>query len=303
MDMQIIIKVMIFLGSALMVMNIIRFAAFMAHLNDVISSGNAKTTFSLFTGLFLLVFFLCGYLFTAFLGNPDLVMGGILFGGSIFVAIVLEIMFRLCSNIKTRTLEISEMLIGVIEARDPNLNGHSIYVKNLTMTIYKYLPDKIKKQINRVSLEYAALLHDVGKLGVPEAILNKPGKLTDEEWQIMRMHPKLGVKILSAIDSFKKICPWIEFHHERVDGKGYYGLRGDHIPVESRIIAVADTYSAIAMKRSYKSAKTYEEAVQIIKECSGTQFDPRFVEIFLKIPKAEVESCEPDVLLHEKADS
>ena len=292
---QTIVIAFIIAGALLMQWNIIRYAVFLGGMSDVISAGDKRSTVLRAVGLVLLIFFLLGYLFTAIFGSPDFMMGGILFGGSVFVWIVLNIMFNLPDSVKNRTLEISEMLVGVIEARDPNLSGHSIYVKNLTMLIYKRLPLSLKNRINSVSLEYAALMHDVGKLAVPEAILNKPASLDPEEWNLMKRHPAAGVKMLSPISSFEKIAPWIQYHHERIDGGGYYGLKGKEIPLEARIICVADSFSAITMKRAYKDAKSYEDAVDILKECAGSQFDSQIVDIFLSIPRSEVEACVPHI--------
>jgi putative nucleotidyltransferase with HDIG domain len=288
---------MIIAGALLMQWNIIRYAIFLSGMSDVISAGDKKSTTLRSLGLVLLIFFLLGYVFTAVFGSPDFMMGGILFGGSVFVWIVLNIMFNLTDVVKNRTLEISEMLIGVIEARDPNLSGHSIYVRNLTKLLYKHLPFSLKHRINLVSLEYAALMHDVGKLAVPEAILNKPAGLDEEEWKVMKNHPSAGVKMLTPIKTFEVIMPWIKYHHERIDGKGYYGLKGKEIPLEARIICVADSYSAITMRRSYKDAKTYDEAISILKDCAGTQFDTQLVDIFVSIPRREVEGCMPKNIL------
>lgn len=130
-------------------------------------------------------------------------------------------------------------------------------------------------------------------MGIPESILNKPGKLNDDEWEQMRQHPKKGVEILKELHSFEYILPWIEDHHERIDGKGYYHVKEQDIPLESRIIAVADTYSAITMRRSYKPSKTYEQAIEIIKDVAGTQLDPEIVKVFCTIPKEELEECAP----------
>ncbi|MBQ6028437.1 MAG: HD domain-containing protein [Treponema sp.] len=296
-DSRTIIFVMIIAGALLMQWNIIRYAIFLSGMSDVISAGDKKSTTLRSLGLVLLIFFLLGYVFTAVFGSPDFMMGGILFGGSVFVWIVLNIMFNLTDVVKNRTLEISEMLIGVIEARDPNLSGHSIYVRNLTKLLYKHLPFSLKHRINLVSLEYAALMHDVGKLAVPEAILNKPSSLDEHEWKVMKTHPDAGVKMLAPIKSFEVIMPWIKYHHERKDGNGYYGLKGKEIPLEARIICVADSYSAITMRRSYKDAKTYDEAVAILKDNAGTQFDTQLVDIFVSIPKREVEGCMPKNIL------
>lgn len=296
-DSRTIIFVMIIAGALLMQWNIIRYAIFLSGMSDVISAGDKKSTTLRSLGLVLLIFFLLGYVFTAVFGSPDFMMGGILFGGSVFVWIVLNIMFNLTDVVKNRTLEISEMLIGVIEARDPNLSGHSIYVRNLTKLLYKHLPFSLKHRINLVSLEYAALMHDVGKLAVPEAILNKPSSLDEHEWKVMKTHPDAGVKMLAPIKSFDVIMPWIKYHHERIDGNGYYGLKGKEIPLEARIICVADSYSAITMRRAYKDAKTYDEAVAILKDNAGMQFDTQLVDIFLSIPRRDVEGCMPKNIL------
>ena len=241
----------------------------------------------------LLIFFLIGYLFIAILSKPDIMMAMVLFGESLFVMIVLTLMYGLLDTAKKRSIDIAEVLVGVIDARDPNLNGHSRHVQELTMLFYRYLPGNIKKGINPVSLEYAALMHDVGKLGVPEAILNKPAKLTEEEWEVMRTHPKVGVKILQPLSTFASISDWILYHHERVDGNGYYKVKFEDIPIAARIIAIADTYSAITMRRSYKKPMSHDDAVRIISEVSGTQLDKDLVDIFLTIPKEELEKCIP----------
>ena len=200
----------------------------------------------------------------------------------------------LMSRTKERSIDIAEVLIGVIDARDPNLNGHSRHVQNLTMLLYEYIPSPKKKLINPVSLEYAALMHDVGKLGIPEIILNKPDKLTDEEWQVMKKHPEIGVKILEPLKSFRHVFPWILYHHEHIDGTGYHGLKGWRIPYASRIIAIADTYSAITMKRSYKEPRSHDEALAIMQSVAGTQLDSDLVEIFCNIPKNKVLACKPE---------
>ena len=289
-----LIIIFIIIGSVLMITNIIRYIRFLRTTHDVLSSGSRRDRVWKYTALVLLIFFLIGYLFIAIFSNPDMMMAMILFGGSIFVAIVLTLVFSLLDTAKTRSIDIAEVLVGVIDARDPNLNGHSRHVQELTMLFYRYLPSWMKNAINPVSLEYAALMHDVGKLGVPESILNKPDKLNEEEWDVMRDHPRVGVQILEPLHTFDHIADWILYHHERVDGKGYYKLQGDEIPLAARIIAIADTYSAITMRRSYKEPRTHEEAAQIIREVAGTQLDAELVDIFLTISKEELEKCIPE---------
>ena len=292
--MEILIYGMILCGIIIMVTNIIRFIRFIRRSMDVFSYGSRKDAVWEYTALLLLIFFLVGYILVALLGEPDLMMAGILFGGSIFVAIVLTLIFRLIATVKHNALNIAKTLISIVDARDPNLRGHSRYVQNVTMAIFHKLPSDKKAGINEVSLEFGALMHDVGKLGIPEKILNKPGALDEKEWEIMRDHPRLGSEILRPLNSLREILPWIEYHHERIDGKGYYGLSADEIPYAAKIIAVADTYCAITMRRSYKPPRSYEEAVTVMKEVAGTQLDPKIVEVFCTIPKETLLSCVPE---------
>ncbi len=304
--MDIVIRIIIILGAALMVANIIRYSTFMNSSRDVLSSGKKKDRNFQRFAFVLLVFFLLGYLIIGIFSKPDLMVSQILFFGSVFVFIVETLMFRLIDTAKSRSIDIAEVLVSVIDTRDPNLNGHSRHVQELTMLFYKHLPKHLKREINPVSLEYASLMHDVGKLGVPEAILNKPGKLTDEEWVIMKKHPEMGLKILDPLKSFSDVSSWILYHHERVDGKGYYGLSDEEIPMAAKMIAIADTYSAITMRRSYKDAKSHEDAIRIISEVAGTQLDKYLVTIFLTIPKEEIIACIPkdiaSVIVSEESD-
>ncbi|MBO6113204.1 MAG: HD domain-containing protein [Lachnospiraceae bacterium] len=244
----------------------------------------------------MLIFFLLGYLGVAFFGRPDLLMAGILFFGAIFVSLALVLLYHLVDVLKDRSIEITETLIGVIEARDSNLNGHSRNVQMLSMCLYRHLPAFMKEGISPVSFEYAALLHDVGKLGVPESILNKPGKLTEGEWEVMKQHPKIAMDLLKTLPSFDEIKDWILYHHERMDGKGYYGVKGEDIPVAARIIAVCDTYSAITMRRSYKDKRSHEEAMKIIGDVTGTQLDSEIAAVFMNIPKEELQACTPETV-------
>lgn len=283
-------------GSIIMIANIIAYIRFIRTSTDVMLSGRRGEPIWEKIGLILLVFFLLGYLGVAFFGKPDLLTAGILFFGSIFVSLALLLMYHLVDTLKNRSIEITETLIGVIDARDTNLNGHSRHVQNLCMCLYRHLSPERRAGISPVSFEYAALLHDVGKLGVPEHILNKPGKLDDNEWEIMRQHPKIAMDLLKSLPSFDEIKDWILYHHERIDGNGYYHLPGDQIPAAARIIAVCDTYSAITMKRSYKDARTHEEAVRIIRDVAGSQLDADLADVFLKIPKEELIACAPDIV-------
>jgi diguanylate cyclase (GGDEF)-like protein/PAS domain S-box-containing protein/putative nucleotidyltransferase with HDIG domain len=132
-------------------------------------------------------------------------------------------------------------------------------------------------------LELAGLVHDIGKIGVEEKILNKPGALDDSEWDVMKNHPEAGWRILSSVHEFSEIADFILAHHEKWDGTGYpNGLKGEAIPLEARIIAVVDAFDAMTSQRSYRAPMEAEKAVAEIKRCAGSQFDPRVVEAFLQ---------------------
>lgn len=290
-------NVLLYFGITLQVYNIANYYYFLHKTGkDALTRGDPGNKHLSYAALDLLLFFLAGYVFVAVRGSATLMIGCIFFFGALFCSLMIRITIRLTSTIKKRSADITKAMVKVIEERDPNLNGHSVYVRNLCMAIWRHLPDGLQSKINPVDLEYASLLHDIGKLGIAESILNKPGKLTDNEWQAMREHPQKGVEILEQLRFFSEILPWIHYHHERIDGKGYYGIAGKDIPLGARIIAVADTYSVITMKRSYKAARSYEEAILIIKSVSGTQLDEDLVRIFCGIPKAEILECVPDTI-------
>jgi putative two-component system response regulator len=130
----------------------------------------------------------------------------------------------------------------------------------------------------------AGLLHDVGKIGVPEAVLQKTGRLTPEEFEQMKKHPQVGAHILADLKQVADIVPGVMHHHERYDGKGYpTGLSGEQIPMMGRIICLADCFDAMTSNRTYRKALPLEVALAEIRRCGGTQFDPALTEVFLKI--------------------
>jgi len=140
-------------------------------------------------------------------------------------------------------------------------------------------------------LEVAAIVHDIGKIGVPDSILNKPGKLTAEEYAIVQKHPEHGWSTLRPFDYFQQASLYVLHHHERFDGAGYPGhLKGSDIPLGSRIIAVVDAFDAMTSSRSYRPALSHHEAMGRLLEASGTQFDPAIVNIFLPIAETQVAS-------------
>jgi len=177
--------------------------------------------------------------------------------------------------------ETIEALARAIDLRDAETYGHSERVANLTVEIAKAMGIE-KEQL--IHIRRGALLHDIGKLAVPDRILLKPGKLDEEEWKIMKMHPLYAQEMLSKIEYLKPALDIPLYHHERWDGSGYpFGLKGEEIPLSARIFAVVDVYDALTSDRPYRKAWTKQEAIDYIKNQSGRQFDPKVVEVFLKI--------------------
>ena len=172
-------------------------------------------------------------------------------------------------------------LVEAIDAKDSYTNGHSRRVADFSVAIAEKA-GKSREECEKIHL--IALLHDVGKIGIPDAIINKEGKLTDEEYAIIKTHPKVGREILSKISASPELAIGASFHHERYDGKGYpFGLKGEEIPEMARIIAIADTYDAMASKRSYRDVLPKEKIKSEIEKGIGTQFDPQFAKIMLEL--------------------
>jgi HD-GYP domain-containing protein (c-di-GMP phosphodiesterase class II) len=134
------------------------------------------------------------------------------------------------------------------------------------------------------ALRYAAFLHDVGKIGIHEAILAKEGRLTEEEYRMMQSHPSLGADIIKGVEFLEPVVPLVYHHQERYDGKGYpAGLIGEAIPLGARIVAVLDTFDAMTSNRPYRKAMPLEKAIAELRRCAGTQFDPQVVEAFIAV--------------------
>jgi HD-GYP domain-containing protein (c-di-GMP phosphodiesterase class II) len=137
-------------------------------------------------------------------------------------------------------------------------------------------------------LKKSALVHDIGKIGIPDVILNKNSGLTEEEYAAIKMHPEIGANILKPVGAFKDLVPAVYCHHERFDGKGYpRGIQGEDIPLYARIISVADSYDAMTSYRPYRSAFSCEAALAEIERNKGTQFDPNIADIFIGLFKEE----------------
>ncbi|MFN0060074.1 MAG: HD-GYP domain-containing protein [Planctomycetota bacterium] len=170
-------------------------------------------------------------------------------------------------------------LLAALESKDPYLNGHSARVASYSTGLGRCL--KLPRKDLKV-LEYAALLHDVGKIGVHEDILRKPGRLTPEEFDAIRRHPVYSRDILAPVKFLEPCLPAVLHHHEQVSGAGYPdGLKGDAIPYFARIISIADCFDAMTSQRSYRSSMPIARAVTILEEVSGTQLDSALTQVFL----------------------
>ena len=205
----------------------------------------------------------------------------------------------LSNEVKKKTKEVEGLSIHVvqtlaeaIDAKDAYTNGHSGRVARYAREIGRKLGYPEERQ---TEIFMMGLLHDVGKIGIPDAIINKPGRLTDEEYAQIRKHPELGDRILKRIKEMPKLSVGARWHHERYDGKGYPdGLKGEEILEEARIIAVADAYDAMTSKRSYRDILPPERVRQEIENGKGTQFDPVLADIMLQIMEEHPEDLLKD---------
>ena len=182
---------------------------------------------------------------------------------------------------RSRALSIIYALAATVDAKDHYTYGHSKKVSDYAVALAEAMGvphDKID------IIRAAGLLHDIGKVGIPDSILNKKGTLNDEEWRLIKTHPKLGVEILRHVIDLVNCLPVILHHHERYDGTGYpSGLKGGNIPLEARILAAADAFDAITSPRPYREQLSSQQALDELKGCTGTQFDPKVIEALIKI--------------------
>jgi HD-GYP domain-containing protein (c-di-GMP phosphodiesterase class II) len=174
-------------------------------------------------------------------------------------------------------------LAAAIDGKDRYTRGHSERVARFSIAIAEHLG---LPEAEIEALRISALLHDVGKIGIDDKVLKKPAKLTSEEFEIMKTHPQKGFKIMSQIPAMREFLPGMYMHHEMINGEGYpQGLRGDEIPMQARIVSVADTFDAMTTDRPYQKAMELEDALALIKTFIGTRYDERVVD-------ALVEACE-----------
>lgn len=181
-------------------------------------------------------------------------------------------------------------LASAVDAKDPYTFGHSSAVTEYALSAGKALGLSAGEL---ETLRIAALLHDIGKIGIDSAILNKPGRLAPDEYVMIQRHPDIAANILSSLDFLKDVVPYVQYHHERWDGTGYpTGMSGESIPLGARIISVADAFDAMTSERPYRPGMSYSEAIEELKACAGTQFDANVVEAFVQ----SVPGLSPQVL-------
>jgi putative nucleotidyltransferase with HDIG domain len=179
------------------------------------------------------------------------------------------------------------VLSRVIEARDPYTKGHSARVTALA--------EAVARRLGWSNAEIALLrlggpLHDIGKLAVSNEVLRKPGQLDEREMDEIRQHPSIGAKMLMRLSAFREALPYVLYHHERWDGTGYpSGKSGEAIPIEARVLAVADAFDAMTSDRPYRTALTRDEALAEVARGAGTQFDPEIARVFLEVFREDAE--------------
>lgn len=192
-----------------------------------------------------------------------------------------EELYQLYKDLLSSYVSTIKVILKALDSRDAITSGHSQRVAEYSKKIGEKLG---LSPIDKRNLELAALLHDVGKVGISEYILGKPGKLTDQELFMIKKHPEIGGHILEDVEFLKPTVSSVLHHHERFDGKGYpNGLIGENIPLPARIIAVTESYDFLTSDLSYRRACSREQAFEELKRVSGTQFDPEIVNIFMSV--------------------
>ncbi|MCC3358450.1 HD-GYP domain-containing protein [Bacillus sp. REN16] len=264
---------------------------------ESLSSGNAVEVFFV---LFSPIFVNKKYFWTVVIGliTKYLLLGGLLLNilaaFPIVIIIVLAIIAyiflnRFQSYINALSTSYDQQMEGIVkgviaalELKDPYTRGHSERVAKYAMELAKQLGTFSQDELK--SFNYACLLHDIGKVNIPDSILMKPAKLTNEEYEIIKTHPVVGVEAVKNVEGLGTSLSIIRSHHERWDGKGYPDqLNGEDIPLNARVVAIADAFDAMTSSRSYRGALPVEEAYNRILQGEGTQFDPSLVAIFKKV--------------------
>ncbi len=198
---------------------------------------------------------------------------------------------QMLKDVKELFYKTIKSIASALDAKDPYTHGHSVRVTLYALILAQSLGLNEKELED---IETAGLLHDIGKIGIPQNILCKQGRLTDEEFQVIKTHPLNSERLIASVKKLGTISNCIKNHHERWDGRGYpNGLKGEAIPLSARIIALADTYDAMTSTRSYRKALDHSVAMEEIARCSGTQFDPTLTGRFIEL-SAEIENAKND---------
>jgi HD-GYP domain-containing protein (c-di-GMP phosphodiesterase class II) len=184
-------------------------------------------------------------------------------------------------NLHSAYVEFIGSLASALDARDPYTAGHSHRVSQFACAIARALNFSDEKL---EEIRIGALLHDIGKIGIADSVLQKRGRLTGEEWELIKQHPAIGRRILEGVHGFHDYLPTVELHHENWDGTGYpHGQRGEETPIAARIVHVADAYDAMTSDRPYRPGMSRARALELLRESAGTQFDPAIVPIFVRL--------------------
>lgn len=203
---------------------------------------------------------------------------------------------QLFEELRSNYFSTIQALAAAIDAKDPYTHGHSARVAEYAVAAAKELQMTLREM---EMVQAAAYLHDVGKIGIPEPILTKPGKLTDDEYEIIKTHPEISARIISPVNFQGEVISIVRHHHERVDGRGYPDMvKGDSIPVAARILAVADSFDAMISVRPYRPPRSLEDAKMELIRCSGTQFDKEIVNAFIRaVNKTQMSDSETRTLV------
>ncbi|MDR2516869.1 MAG: HD domain-containing protein [Spirochaetaceae bacterium] len=237
----------------------------------------------------LLYVFVTGYI----LGAVDtLLRTGTFYHAVIALALALAALYtwfsmreqaRAAVLLRGKVLEAIRAFVNTIDLKDNLFKGHSKHVYDIVNLFYEELED-YHEVLNREKLLDAAILHDIGKINISSGILSKSEGLTHEEWEILKSHPLRGKEMLDET-GFREISDWVLYHHEWVNGNGYYGLASENIPLESKIIAIADSYSALSSERAWRARLSHEETLAVIISGAGKQFDRKLVDCFRRIDR------------------
>lgn len=305
-NMYILGLVGIFAGAIILLLSIIKYYRSLLTQQQESHSQKVFSRWTYTLCLVLMLFFMIGYVAMGVvyitrgsLTTSDLLIAAIFFFGAVFVYVVITVQSQMAKTIYRQTDELIKTLVNAMEAKDQYTRGHSVHVANIAALFYDHLPESIKKKVDPTQLADAAILHDIGKIGISDAILNKPGALTEEEMAVIRTHPRMGKQILSQT-SFADLGNTILAHHERIDQNGYYRMPADQIPLQSKIIAIADTFSALYSDRVYRPRRSYDDAMAEIRRVAGTQLDAQLVEVFTSISEEELNNATRDLFILEE---